>query len=175
MSLIFDDSPFWNLCDTLERDFFGNSFKVSPKAIKKGEGNKAIEKSKSRNNLLQTSDIVPPLDLVEKKDHFEMRVSVPGASPDEIKVDYDEDANELTVSGEVPEHKVEKEEGGKYYKELSSGSFSRKIRFGNSVKLEADKIQASLKNGILSVSVPKVPQEQNQRIKRITVHDGSKL
>lgn len=142
---------------------------MSPRALVKGDENeKSIDRPES--NLISGS--VPPLDLVEKLDHYEMRVAVPGASPDEIKLDFDDESNEITISGEIPEHKVEKEEGGKYYKELSSGSFSRKVRFGKDVKVDSDNIQAGLKNGILNVSVPKV-KKTDKAPKRIQVTSHS--
>lgn len=171
MSLLFNNSSLWDFYDSLDRDFFGNSFRVSPRALVKNDKDENSIERRPENNLLP--EAVPPLDLIEKLDHYKMRVAVPGVSPDEIKLDFDDENNELIVSGEIPEHKVEKDEGGKFYKELSSGSFSRRVRFGKDVKIDSDNIQASLKNGILDVLVPKTKKPE-KTAKRIQVANHEK-
>lgn len=184
MSLFFNSAPFWNAYDALDTNFFGDNIRVSPRAVSvpKKKEDKAVSKSdKPEDSLLgfvnnsifkPDFDIVPPVDLIEKKDHFEIRASVPGVSPDELKLDYDDETNEIVISGEIAEHKVESEDKEKHksYRELQSGSFERRIRFGAGVKIDADNISAGLKNGILDVTVPKVAPKEGKKTKRIAVN-----
>jgi len=57
----------------------------------------------------------------------------------------------------------EKQEGARYHvREQRFGEFSRTIRFPTQV--DADKVQASLTNGILTIHVPKVEAAKPKRI-----------
>jgi len=71
----------------------------------------------------------------------------------------------LVISGEK---RAEKEDKGRNYyrRETAYGSFQRAIPLPGPV--EADKVEAVFKNGVLTVTLPKPPEEQKKR-KTITV------
>jgi HSP20 family protein len=72
----------------------------------------------------------------------------------------------LTIRGEKKsEHKDDKD-GSKYFTERYYGSFERQIPLDN---IDEDKAQASFKNGVLTVSLPK---SENARagVKRIAIN-----
>lgn len=56
----------------------------------------------------------------------------------------------------------EPSEGNSWLSERSHGSFTRTFRFP--VRIHAENVRASLKNGVLSISVPKTPAPQIKRI-----------
>lgn len=96
------------------------------------------------------TQVVPAMDLVENGKAWVMTFEVPGIAPDAIDVKL---ANgTLTVSGEKTEEK--KEEGEDYLlSERRWGSFRRSVRLPDGV--DAAGIEASHKNGVLTVRLPK--------------------
>ena len=91
-----------------------------------------------------------PVDIREEDDAFYVDAEVPGLSSDDIKVDVEK--NVLTLSGE---RKVEKEEKEGTYRRVERhyGSFSRSFSLPETV--DTDSISADLRNGVLSLRLPK--------------------
>ena len=106
-------------------------------------------------------EYTPLVDLLDEGDKFIIRADMPGFSKDNVNIEVTEDSIEL--SGEVEkEEKSEKEKYRRY--ERSYSSFSRSIRFPEKVKPKM--ASASLKNGVLEVSVPKLePVERGEKHK----------
>jgi HSP20 family protein len=67
----------------------------------------------------------------------------------------------LTIDGEYPENSVEGEEI--HLSELPVGKFSRSIEFNNPIN--AEKIDASLKDGVLTLRIPKAEEAKPKTIK----------
>lgn len=66
----------------------------------------------------------------------------------------------LTIKGEKQEEKEEKEKEKDYYlHERSFGSFERSFALPEGV--DRDKVGASFKKGVLTVTLPKTPEAQN--------------
>mmetsp|Transcript_41802 Transcript_41802/g.58167 ORF Transcript_41802/g.58167 Transcript_41802/m.58167 type:complete len:152 (-) Transcript_41802:199-654(-) len=104
------------------------------------------------------------LDVKEDETKYELAFNVPGISKE--KIDLNVDDNVLTLSVETVSEKNEKDEGSKYiYQERSFGKVSRSLRLPENVNL--DDIKAKQDNGVLYVTVPKLP-EQN-KTKKIEV------
>jgi HSP20 family protein len=74
----------------------------------------------------------------------------------------------LSIKGEKREEKEEKEKDY-YWRERSFGSFERSFQVPEGV--DTDKIVASFKNGVLSVTLPKSAEAQKQA-KKIEVKTG---
>jgi HSP20 family protein len=71
----------------------------------------------------------------------------------------------LTIKGEKKAEEERKGEGY-YLAERRYGAFARSLRLPFAV--EADKVQATFKNGVLTITMPK-PAERQQESKRIEV------
>jgi HSP20 family protein len=100
---------------------------------------------------------VPPMDLVEAEDHFELKADLPGLAEEDVKIEVADGT--LTISGErKAEH--EKTERGWYRIERAFGSFSRSLTLPDGVN--ADAITAEFRDGVLHVSIPK-PEERKPR------------
>jgi HSP20 family protein len=92
----------------------------------------------------------PAIDVAEKDDAIVVRAEVPGCGPDDIDISVY--GNTLTISGEKKESKEENEKGY-YHMESSYGSFRRDV--GLPTDVDAAKVEAVCKDGILSVTLPK--------------------
>ena len=102
---------------------------------------------------------LPPMDLVERDDHFILKADLPGLTEDDVNIEVQD--NVLTVSGErKAEH--ERKERGFYRLERSFGKFSRTLTLPEGVNAEA--IGAKFENGVLEVSIPKPEERKPRRI-----------
>ena len=97
-----------------------------------------------------TAAFSPKVDIAETDKNFEIEVTLPGMKKDNINIDVKDDR--LTINGE---RKIEKEKKEKNFHSVESnyGSFSRSFYLPDTVNTE--KIDASYKDGILSVTLPK--------------------
>lgn len=109
---------------------------------------------------------MPAMDLVERHEAFEMTAELPGLDEKNIEVNVANGV--LTVKGQKEEDKVEKKEDF-HLRERRFGSFSRSVRISDTV--DPDKIEASFKNGVLKVTLPKKPEAQKP-VKKIEVKGG---
>ncbi len=97
----------------------------------------------------------PPVNVVEDKDNIYVYVELPGVNPEDVELDISE--NSLIIKGE---RKVEE---GKYFRqERPTGTFQRIINFN--VKVEKDKAKASMKNGLLTIIIPKKEEVKSRQI-----------
>jgi HSP20 family protein len=103
-----------------------------------------------RNGLRTNSDWNPPVDVTETENELKVEVDLPGLTKNDIKVNVE--SNVLTIEGE--KSSVEKEEGRRYHRtERVSGSFKRSLRL--STQVDATKITATHKDGVLTLTLPK--------------------
>ena len=103
------------------------------------------------------SQLTPSLDVVDGKDDIRVHVELPGIAREDVDISLKDDL--LTIRGEKKEKKEAKEEN-RYYVERSYGSFSRTINLP--AKVQADRVKASYKDGVLEISLPK-SQEAKMR------------
>jgi HSP20 family protein len=106
-----------------------------------------------------STDVVPRLDMTETDKVIEVTAELPGLEEKDVEVNIAD--NILMIRGEK---KSEKEEKDKNYRfvERSYGSFSRSIELPSGV--DAERIQASLAKGVLTVTVPKPAQAAMKKI-----------
>lgn len=105
----------------------------------------------------------PRVDITETDKAVIVEAELPGLDNDDISVTFDRDV--LTIRGEK---KAEKEEKHKnYYRmERMYGSFHRTIPMP--CEVDADRIKAKFKKGVLTVTLPKTEAAQSS-VKRIAV------
>jgi HSP20 family protein len=108
---------------------------------------------------LAPSSWSPATDIVENKDGYLVKVELPGMSKDDVKITMQD--NQLTIRGEKKQEKEGKDEG--YHRvERSYGAFQRCFTLPSAV--DASKIDASFKDGILSVTLPRSEAAQPKTI-----------
>ncbi|MEQ8304825.1 MAG: Hsp20/alpha crystallin family protein [Cyclobacteriaceae bacterium] len=96
------------------------------------------------------SSFVPKVDVIEDEKAFEIHLEVPGMEKEDFKIELNDGS--LTVSGER-KFKSEQNEKNFHSVETRYGSFSRTFVIPDNV--EANKIDAKYKNGILELTLPK--------------------
>ena len=105
----------------------------------------------------------PVLDVHEDKDSFSIRVELPGLKREDIEVSLHEGA--LVISGERKTETVH-EDTEVHRQERCYGKFSRSLSFPTAVA--GDQVKAQYKDGILTVTLPKV---EAAKPKTITVSE----
>ena len=101
----------------------------------------------------------PAVDMIDEDDRIVVRADLPGLDEKDIEVTVHDGM--LTVRGERKAEKEEKKEGY-YYNERSYGMFSRTLPLPAAV--EADKVKATFKKGVLEVHLPKAKEAQDKKI-----------
>src|SRR4249919_749060 len=107
---------------------------------------------------------VPAVDIAEKEKEYEITAELPGMDESNIDVKFSDGT--LTIKGEKKEEKEEKKKDY-YLSERRYGSFQRS--FGVPDGVDADKIEAHFKNGVLTVTLPKRPEAQKSE-KKIAIN-----
>ncbi|KAE8700379.1 17.9 kDa class II heat shock protein [Hibiscus syriacus] len=110
-----------------------------------------------------------PADVMEYPTSYVFVVDMPGMSNGEIKVQV-EDENVLVVSGERKrdKEKDDEKEGVRYVRmERRMGKFMRKFQLPENADM--DKISAVCKDGVLRVTVEKIPPPEPKKPKTIEV------
>ena len=107
----------------------------------------------------------PTVDIEEDDNNYLIRADVPGVDKKDIEVRLDNGV--LSITGEK---KVEKEtgKGSKQHRtERYCGSFSRRFTLPTTIK--SDKVDASYKDGVLSLKIPKAEEAKPKAIE-IKIH-----
>ena len=93
----------------------------------------------------------PKVNVYEYDDKIGIVAEIPGLKKDQLNIEVEEGV--LTVSGD--KHGITEDDGAKILRrELKSSSFKRSFQLGE--LLDGDKVKANFKDGILSISIPKM-------------------
>ncbi len=104
----------------------------------------------TRRHRRRSGNFMPRTDIIESETAFEVHVELPGVDADSVSVEVS-DGN-LMITGE--KKTVELAEGSTAHRsERRSGKFNRSFEFP--VQVDFEKIAATFKAGVLSVSLPK--------------------
>lgn len=99
------------------------------------------------------------IDVFQKSDAIVIKSTIAGAEPGNLDINITGDM--LTIKG-IREHDENVKTSDYYYQECYWGPFSRSIILP--VEVNANKIKADLKNGILTICLPKSQKEQTKKI-----------
>jgi HSP20 family protein len=102
----------------------------------------------------------PAIEISEEKDAVVIKAEIPGLKKEDLEVNLSDDI--LTIRGEKKQE-AEKKEKGYYYSERSYGSFSRSIQLPTDV--QAEKVDASFKDGVLEIRLPKTEEAKRKETK----------
>ncbi len=102
----------------------------------------------------------PAIDAYQTPNEVVVKAAMPGVNPEDINIDITGDT--LTIKGETKtEEEIKKEDY--LYQERRYGGFSRSLVLPSG--LRADKAEANLENGILTLTIPKAEEAKPKTIK----------
>jgi HSP20 family protein len=132
----FERDPFGSFRNQMDRLFDDFFSPIEPRSFASGNRTAAW----------------PSVDVHETDKAYRVTAELPGLEQKDVEVTLRD--NMLIISGEKrQEHR--QEDGGRTYAERTFGRFQRTIPLDTEV--DADKVQASFKNGVLTVEAPKNP------------------
>ncbi len=131
----------WSLLNQLQRE------------LERSQSDKAGEGS------IATAEWAPAVDIKEVTDKFVIHADIPGVKPEDIEVSME--AGVLTVKG-VKESEAKTEKEGYKRVERTFGSFYRRFSLPDSAN--GDAINATCKNGVLEIVIPKREAIKPKRI-----------
>jgi HSP20 family protein len=100
-----------------------------------------------------------PAEIVSTADAFEIRAMIPGIPAEALDIQFTR--NTVSIKGEYPVN--ESDEADILRSELPEGKFSREITFSETI--DSEKAEASLKDGILTLRIPKAEEAKPRSIK----------
>jgi HSP20 family protein len=104
----------------------------------------------------------PTVDLFEKEGNYYLKAEIPGLEKDDISVTLSDGV--ITLTGKKESSHEEKTDAY-HVKEMKSGTFTRCFRLPE--EIDEEKIEATYKDGVLSVTMPK---KEGSKPKKIEVH-----
>jgi len=111
------------------------------------------------NNAAETNTTTKmrlPLDISGSEEAFILTAYLPGVNPEQVAITFE--GEELSIQGEFPQAQ------GEFLKrELYHGPFERRLTFN--VPVNADAIEASYEQGVLTLRVPKAEAVRPKQIK----------
>ena len=113
---------------------------------------------KTKSETTQTRPVfVPPVDIYETNDALVLLADMPGVSNDGVEIHLED--SELTIRGKVGE---EPSDLNPIYTEYRSGDYYRSFTLSNVI--DQEKIEATMKNGVLKVVLPKAEAAKPRKI-----------
>ena len=110
------------------------------------------------------ANFMPKLDIFSDKDNYTINVEIPGVNCDDVKLEVKNGF--LILSGEKKNEKTEDDGKQQHIVERSWGSFYRELRLPEDA--DNDNIQASHKDGVLNITIPRLVQKDSN--KSITIN-----
>lgn len=107
---------------------------------------------------------LPAVNIKEDEKNYILDLAIPGMDKKNLKIDINEDV--LTISSESKNETSEEADGYKK-KEFNYSSFCRSFYIPENVN--RDKIEAGYKDGILTVSLPKMEEEKKNLSRQVAI------
>ncbi|MHB1543921.1 MAG: Hsp20/alpha crystallin family protein [Gammaproteobacteria bacterium] len=104
--------------------------------------------------------LVPPVDIRENNEMVLLVADMPGVSPETLKVEWAHErlTIEGTISADLPENMISVDA------DLRGSHYQRQFKLGQ--EIDSEKIKAELKNGVLTLALPK---RGDHRVRQIPV------
>lgn len=121
----------------------------------------ANEKKEVESKNEQTTPLnkyIPATDIVETENDLLLYMDMPGVAKDKVNVKLDK--NVLKVEGQI--NMKTYSDLRPLYSEYNIGNYSRSFELSN--KIDQSKIEAKMANGVLTLTLPKVPEMQPRAI-----------
>jgi len=119
------------------------------------------------NDSFRTSELtVPAVNVLESIKHYTLEMAAPGMEKADFKISVDDQV--MTISAEKKNEIKEEEKGKMKRREYNYSKFSRSFTLPSNADVQ--KVGASYQNGILSIHIPKLELEVNNKGRHIEVN-----
>ena len=148
-------TEFWDEVDTLMNQLRERAYQIF-ESRGRGDGHDLDDWFNAEAELLKPV----PLEITEKDGILNIRAEVPGFKKNELEVNLDDGV--LTIKGEHREETEKKDE-----KRFHNEKFAQQIfrRFALPINVSSEDATATIKNGVLEISVPKAEPASKVAIK----------
>jgi HSP20 family protein len=103
----------------------------------------------------------PKVDVTENEKEIKVTANIPGVDPEKIDIEVGDDY--ISLSGRVEKETTEEDKRAKIYNyEREYGEFQR--QFALPARVNRDGITAKARNGILTITLPKLQEEKKNKI-----------
>ena len=126
------------------------------------EINRLFGNANQSDSSSATASWVPPVDIYEYLDRFELYVDVPGIDPNKVELTLE--GGVLTLSGERHELNGHKPAQEAQYRRVERGGGHFYRRFVLPDTVDSEKVNAAGKDGVLRVTIPKQAKAMPRRI-----------
>lgn len=117
------------------------------------------------NNWMEKANATAPaINVVESDKDYKVEVAVPGMTKEDFNIHLG-DENELVISMEKKVENEDKENKKYLRREFSYTKFQQSLYLPDNV--DKEKITANVANGVLTIELPKYPQEEKAKINRV--------
>jgi HSP20 family protein len=120
---------------------------------------KAAQKTKLKTDVLLEEGRLN-IDVYESDDEIVIKSAIAGVGDDDLDIDITSDSVSIRGERQMDE---ETSEDDYFYKECYWGAFSREVRLHT--EIDPDKAEATLKNGILTIRLPKLSKTKQKKLK----------
>lgn len=116
------------------------------------------------SSTFTTTQRTPPMDVADMGNHYEMRLEMPGIPKNNVDIQVTQSG--IEIKAECDETKEEK---GKDWlrRECSGISYYRAVEFPENLKTDA--VDAELKDGVLTLNLPKLEPKTSEKPKKINI------
>ena len=149
-----------------DKSNYGNQEQIDPFYAMQSRMNQMIDRFISQpfselstgSNFNNLGDFLPRIDISETEGEILITTDMPGMDEKDVEINLEKDT--LIISGTKT---ARKEEKGRHYHRIErrEGSFRREIPLPPGV--DADKVNASFKMGVLEITIPKPARVTNTR------------
>jgi HSP20 family protein len=126
------------------------------------EINRLFGNTRENDSSSATATWVPPVDIHEYPDRFELYVDLPGIDPGEVELTLD--GGVLTLSGDRHEQVKMKSDEDLQGRRIERGYGHYHRRFVLPDTVDGERVNATGKNGVLTVTIPKQAKAMPRRI-----------
>ncbi len=119
------------------------------------------------SNFSSTGTTLPAVNIQENDNEYVVELAAPGMNKKDFIIELENDV--LTINSEIQSEVEDEDDKENFYrKEFSYKSFQRSFRFPQEL-VNAEKINASYKDGILRLVLPKVEKKKGKPRKQIEI------
>lgn len=113
--------------------------------------------------LATTAVSTPRVDVRETNEAYVMEVDLPGLTENDVDISMKDRLLSISSVQDTKKEETKTEDGTEYLiRERRSTSFAR--RFTMPQDIDTEKIEATFKNGVLTINVPRRPETQPRQI-----------